>query len=207
MQSHSHGLCQVRFADDDRHRSSAQSVTENDEPRRRGAIERNGRLRRDGERFDRSLAEGGHRLCGNCDERRIVGARRGAGGGDQQSRQPLRQLGKLDGGAGICAGRHDFEVACVPAIGGEGKDRSRIMKVADCKADRRIAIEPERPRAAGGNEKIWPRRSTQLPKSEQACIGHAIHRQDQHRFVRRQDYRPSGHVIPRIRRGRTRINY
>ena len=135
MQPHRHRLRQIGFADDDGNRRAAHPVAEDHETGREAAMQRDRRLGGDGQRRDRVLAELRDRVGGHHHQRRIAcdHARRHAVA-DQQRRQPLGELGKLDRGAGGLAGGDLVEVPRDLGVGGKRQDRRRVVKIADCEA-------------------------------------------------------------------------
>ena len=109
------------------------------------ALERNVGVGHDRQRIDRFLAEMRDRVGRNVDQRQIRW--RGSNGnialGNEQRRQPLGELGKLDGRVGRGTGRRD--TTRLIGIGGRnpGFYRGRVIAVGKRDARRAVGLEAQ----------------------------------------------------------------
>ena len=101
--------------------------------------------------------------------------------GDQQRRQPLRKLGKFDGGGGVGAGVEHIDRVPAAGIGDQRRNRCRVGAIGDGKADGPVASSPSaRARLAVMTRCVRPgaqscrnaaSRSSVMPSTGRAAIG------------------------------------
>ncbi len=194
MEAHRDRLRAVGISDHDRDLAPSHAVTEDHEPGREAAVERDRGLRRDRQRRTRRRAIMRDRV--RCDDHqgRVVGRDPfRAAVPDQQGGQPLRQLRERNSRVGRGACGDLIEAPAHLLVRGQSKNCGGVMQIADRKSGRASAVEAERARSARGDNEVGTRRRTHAPEGGKAIVRHAVDREGRApRVVGCDDHRPPG---------------
>ena len=132
----------------------------------------------DRQRIDRFFAEMRDRVGRNVDQRQ-VGWRRSGGNialGNEQRRQPLGELGELDGRIGRGTGAARYRAADRHRRPQPRLDRGRAIAVGKRDARRAVGLEAQRTRATRSDDQIGFCRRHQPPEAASRVIIHAVDR-------------------------------